>query len=202
MGQYPGKPWRIFMVSADGGALEQLTDGKNATGYDPTWSPYGNSLAFGGNSFAEPAASDKLVIHVLNLATHQLSVLPYSGGLFSPRWSPDGRYIAALSADSARLLLFDFQSQRWTELAKGNFGYPTWSRDSEYIYFDTLVADAAFCRVRIHDPKIERILVGLQNVPRAVGSFDAWTGLAPDGSPLIQRDASFDEIYALDWDAP
>jgi hypothetical protein len=29
-----------------------------------------------------------------------------------------------------------------------------------------------------------------------------WTGLAPDGSPLIQRDASFNEIYALDWEAP
>jgi hypothetical protein len=26
--------------------------------------------------------------------------------------------------------------------------------------------------------------------------------MAPDGSPLLARDASFDEIYALHWEAP
>jgi hypothetical protein len=98
-------------------------------------------------------------------------------------------------------LLFNLQSRTWTELAKATFGYPTWSRDSEYIYFDTLGADPAFFRVRVRDRKVERIF-GLEHVPRAVGTSGAWTGLAPDGSPLIQRDVSLDEIYALDWEAP
>jgi hypothetical protein len=61
--------------------------------------------------------------------------------------------------------------------------------------------NAAFFCVRIKDRKIERV-VGLNGVPRAVGSLGPWAGLAPDGSPLIQRDASLDEIYALDWEAP
>jgi hypothetical protein len=61
--------------------------------------------------------------------------------------------------------------------------------------------DAAFFRVRIKDRKVERV-VSLKDVPRAVGSLGVWDGLAPDGSPLFQRDASLDEIYALDWDAP
>jgi Tol biopolymer transport system component len=78
-----------------------------------------------------------------------------------PRWSPDGHYIAALSSDSTRLLLFDIQSQRWTELAKANFGYPTWSSDGEYIYFDTFGADPAFCRVRIR--YVARAYVGSTN---------------------------------------
>jgi serine/threonine protein kinase/Tol biopolymer transport system component len=191
MGQYPEKPWRIFMLSAEGGAPEQLTSDKNATGYGPTWSPDGNSLAFASN----------VVIHIFDLTTHQVSTLPRSAGLFSPRWSPDGRYIAALSMDSATLLLFNLQSKTWTELAKAIFGYPTWSGDSEYIYVDTYGADSAFFRVRIRDRQIERI-VGLKNLPRDVGTLGPWTGLAPDGSPLFQRDASLDEIYALDWDAP
>jgi eukaryotic-like serine/threonine-protein kinase len=42
----------------------------------------------------------------------------------------------------------------------------------------------------------------LEHVPRAVGSLGVWAGLAPDGSPLSQRDASLDEIYAIDWEAP
>ena len=55
--------------------------------------------------------------------------------------------------------------------------------------------------MRIRDRKVERIL-GLEDVPRGMGTFGAWAGLAPDGSPLFQRDASLDEIYALDWEAP
>jgi hypothetical protein len=107
----------------------------------------------------------------------------------------------ALSADSSTLLLFSVQSQTWAELAKASFGNPTWSRDSEYIYIDTLGQEPAFFRVRIRDRKLDRIL-GIKDVPRSAGTFGPWTGLAPDGSPLIQRDASFDEIYALDWEAP
>ncbi|MGI8959950.1 MAG: hypothetical protein ACR2IV_09360 [Bryobacteraceae bacterium] len=195
MGAYPEKPWRIFMVPAEGGSPEQLTSGEGSTGFDPTWSPDGKSLALGG------FPGGHVVIHILNLTTHQFSVLPRSDGLFSSRWSPDGHFIAALSTDSERLLVFDFRSQRWTELAKANFGYQTWSRDSEYIYFDTLGADPAFFRVRVRDRKVERV-VSLKDIPRAIATLGPWTGLGPDGSLLIQRDANLDEIYALDWEAP
>jgi eukaryotic-like serine/threonine-protein kinase len=195
MGQFPGKSWRIFTAPAEGGAPEPLINGENATGFDPTWSPDGKSLAVGGFPGGE------LAIHILNLTTHQLSLISGSGGLFSPRWSPDGRYIAALSGDSTKLLVFDFQSQKWTELAKVGIGYPTWSRDSKYIYFDSYGTDPAFFRIRASDWKIER-LFALQLAMRTAGNFGTWTGLAPDGSPLIQRDAGFDEIYALDWEAP
>jgi hypothetical protein len=33
-------------------------------------------------------------------------------------------------------------------------------------------------------------------------AFGNWSGIAPDGTPLLVRDASIQEIYALDWDAP
>jgi dipeptidyl aminopeptidase/acylaminoacyl peptidase len=197
MGQYPEQPWRIFTASAEGGALQQITNGQDSTGYDPTWSRDGKSLAVGGS----PAPGAHVVIHALDVITNQLSVLPDSDGLYSPRWSPDGRYIAALSGDSSTLLLFTLQSQTWTELAKASFGNPTWSRDSEYIYIDTLDTDTAFFRFRIRDRKLEQ-LVNLKDMPRGVGSLGSWTGVALDGSPLIQRDASLDEIYALDWEAP
>ena len=189
------------MVQADGGALDRLTNGENGTGFDPTWSPDGNSLAFGGTPENESQPSRNLVVHRLNLKTREASTVPGSQGLWCPRWSPDGRYISALSTDAETLLLFDFGSQRWTELAKAGIGYPSWSRDSKYVYFETVGQDAAFFRARIKDRKLEQI-VSLKNVPRAVGTFGAWSGLAPDGSPLFQRDASFDEIYALDWEAP
>jgi Tol biopolymer transport system component len=197
MAYQPEQPQQIFVMRADGGPPEQITEGENSS-YDPTWSADGKSLAFGRTRLQTQA---KLDIELANLTTRQVSGLPGSDGLWSPRWSPDGRYIAALSADAGTLLVFDFQSQRWTELGKASFGYPTWSRDSRYIYFDTLGKDTAFCRIRVRDRKMERI-VSLADMPRKMGAFGPWAGLAPDSSPLLTRDASFDEIYALDWEAP
>jgi Tol biopolymer transport system component len=201
MGRYPGKPWSIFVLQADYGSPRQLTNTQDGAAHDPTWSADGNSLAFGGYPPGQVQVPGKVAIHVLNLNTHQLSTVPGSEGLWSPRWSPDGRYMAALSTDGQTLLRFDFKSQRWTELTKAHFEYPSWSRDSAYIYFNTSDDDAAFFRVRIRDRKVERI-VSLKNLPRNAGTFGAWAGLAPDGSPLFQRDSTFNEIYALDWEAP
>jgi len=197
MSYQPGQPQQICIIRADGGPPEQVTNGDNSS-YDPTWSADGKSLAFGRS---RRQTLTKLNIEVLDLTKRQLSPLPASDGLWSQRWSPDGRYIAALSTDTRTLLLFDFRSQKWTELAKAHFGYPSWSRDSKYIYFDTLGKNTAFCRVRIRDRKVERI-VSLTDLSRKMGAFGPWAGLGPDDSPLVTRDAGFDEIYALDWHAP
>jgi Tol biopolymer transport system component len=122
--------------------------------------------------------------------------------LFSPHWSPDGRYIAALRNDSLKLMLFDRVSQQWQELVSLPIGYPSWSHDGQYLYFDTtLTDDAAFFRVRISDRKLERLL-SLKGLRRYWGEFGPWTGLAPDDSALVARDTSSQEIYALDWQAP
>jgi len=81
-------------------------------------------------------------------------------------------------------------------------GYPSWSHDGQYIYFDTtLTEDANFFRLRISDRKLEK-LVSLNGLRRYWGPFGSWTGLAPDDSPLLVRDTGSQEIYALDWQAP
>lgn len=85
MARYPGEEWRISMLSADGGAPEQLTTGEKATGYDPTWSPDGNTLVFGGNPQGGAQPARNLAVHVLHLATRQLATVPGSEGLWAPR---------------------------------------------------------------------------------------------------------------------
>jgi serine/threonine protein kinase/Tol biopolymer transport system component len=195
-GAVPGRPSNIYLISAEGGSPEQLTNGQLDQG-DVSWSADGGRLAFGYTSFFSD--SDNSVIHLLDLRTHQTSVLPGSKGLISPRWSPDGRYIAAIPAGLESLFLFDFTTQKWTELAKHSMGYPSWSRDSKYIYFDSSGNDPGFYRMGISDHKLEP-LVGLRNLRRA--GLHGWTGLAHDDSPLLLRDVGTEEIYALDWVAP
>jgi WD40 repeat protein len=107
-GQF-GKPAKIFLVSAQGGTVQELLS-ESRREMDPTWSPVGKRIAFGRLAFAEDQD-----IEVLDLQPHQVSVLPGSQGIFSPRWSPDGRFLVAVGSDSRKLVLFDFQTQKWTD---------------------------------------------------------------------------------------
>jgi len=195
-GHPPGEPWQIYVVPAAGGAPELLYH--SATNLaDPSWSPDGKSLAFGENSLNNQGSA----VYILDLKTRNASKLPGSDGLFSPRWSPDGRYIAAIPLDSLRLMLFDLTSQKWTELASIFVAYPAWSRDGGSLYFDGILDNQeGYYRVRISDHKLERIF-SMKGFQAADGAFGNWSGIAPDQSPLLVRDASIQEIYALEWEA-
>ncbi len=197
-GHPPGEPWQIYVVPAEGGSPELIY--RSATNSaDPNWSPDGKSLVFGENSLNNQGSA----VYVLDLETRQASKLPESDGLFSPRWSPDGRYIVAITLDSLKIMLFDFTAQKWTELANLLYvAYPTWSRDGRYVYFDGILDNQeGYFRVQVSDHKLER-LFNLNGFQAARGAFGRWSGLAPDGTPLLVRDSSIQEIYALDWETP
>jgi len=133
----------------------------------------------------------------------QLTFSPLQAGM--PRWSPDGRYIAAMplpaveSKDPSKVVLFDFTTQEWVDLANIGTGYTNCSRDGKYVYLQSH-DDPGIFRVRISDRKLERV-VSLKDVPR-IGPIEDGFSLAPDDSPLILRDASVEQLYALDWEAP
>ena len=201
MGSLPGTVWKIYVVSTDGGSPQQLTFGAGNDG-DPNWSPDSNSLVFGGEPDLEGRSLSRTAIRVLNLTTNQVSTVPGSEGLFSPRWSPDGRYLAAQSADSTKLLLYDFDTRKWQDFANVNAAYFSWSHDGQYIYLSTSAKEPEFERVSVrNEHRIER-LASLKDVRLFNGTFATWTGIAPDDSLLILRDTSPDDIYALDVQLP
>jgi eukaryotic-like serine/threonine-protein kinase len=191
-GLLPGKDAKMFIVSADGGTPRELLPEDPERKYDADWSPDGTRIIF-GNGPTLPNSS----IRILDVNTQQLSTLPGSTGLYSPRWSPDGRYIAAMNFDSRSLMLFDFQTQKWEEIARITLGFDNWSRTGEYVYFLHEENEPSVMRVRLRDHKLERV-ADLKNF-RQGGFYSVWLGMAPDDSPLLLRDTGAQEIYALDW---
>ena len=188
----PGRPAKLRTISVDGGTpIEQIPDDAEEK-LDADWSSDGTKIVF-GNGPANPEST----IRLLDVNTHQLSTLADSKGLYSPRWSPDGRYIAAMNFNSRVLMLYDFQTQKWRELARVTMGFPNWSNNSDYVYFLHEEDHPSVMRVHISDHKVETI-AELKHF-RQAGYWSVWLGMAPDGSPLLLRDTGTQEVYALDW---
>ncbi len=125
-----GQPYKVYAVSRDGGVPEQLIPNDPDPQSDPNWAPDGSKIVFAGR-----VNTDSSVIRVLEVASHQISTLPESQGYFSPRWSPDGRYVAALSAKTDGIFLFDLRTRKWSELTPSPAGFPNWSADGKILIF-------------------------------------------------------------------
>jgi Tol biopolymer transport system component len=193
---FPDKPPSIYLISSAGGTPQRVLPSEQSQ-TDANWSPDGNSLVF-GTLFVS-----NMPIYTIDLRSKRVSPLPGSSGLFSPRWSPDGRYIAAITTDEGnKLMLFDFVTQKWTQVFGSPLGYLLWSHDGKYIYFQDMRNSERIVRLRLSDRKMEN-MVDIKNVGRlTTGTFVDWFGLAPDDSPLFARDISTSEIYALEMDWP
>ncbi|MGC1450350.1 MAG: protein kinase [Candidatus Sulfotelmatobacter sp.] len=189
------KPARIYEVSAEGGSPRQLMPDDPRQQLDPNWSPDGTKIVF-SNESNDPSSA----IHVLDVASRQVSDLPDSQGFYSPRWSPDGRYISAFSADSMRLLLFDFQTKKWTELANGSLSWLNWSHDGQYVYVLDYRGKNAVVRIRVSDHQTEQV-ADLKSFA-TTGRYGGSLALAPDDSPLLLRDTGTQDVYSVDWEAP
>jgi Tol biopolymer transport system component len=200
-GSRPGRPWNIFLIPSSGGPAEQITNGA-ISDLDPSWSPDGSKLVFAQIRME----GDKQLhsVQMLDMASRRASTLPGTDNICCTRWSPDGRFLLGCHATFSDLVLYDFATQKWTVIAKdlGLIGFMEWANDSKSVLFDTNeAADPAFYRVRISDLHLETI-VSLKGVRRYYGEFGPWTGMAPDGSPLMVRDISNEEIYSLDLQLP
>lgn len=204
VGEQAGKPAKIYVVPAAGGVAEQVTNGDMNAG-DPSWSPDGSALAYGAYDFTNGAERQR-GIRILNLRDHSVATLPGSENYYSPRWSPDGRWLLALNEDSFALELYSFASHTWEELTSMGAAYPNWSSDSRCVLFDLSGSASSgkelYYRICLSDRKPE-LLANLSEGGQLVSStFNYWTGVTPDGSILGIRDISIDEVYALDVDLP
>jgi Tol biopolymer transport system component len=196
MGKQPGKPWRIFLINPDGGTPAEVADGDDGQGA-PTWSADGKALVY-ANVLCQETQS--CWVWRVDLASTRAEKLPGSHGLRTARWSPDGKYIAAIQPETHALMLFNVETQHWGTLADSITGdNPNWSSDSRYIYADSPQGEHSMIeRLRVSDGQRVKVvdLAAFRKVPGGVGF---WFGLTPDNSPILVQGLSASEIYSLEW---
>ena len=187
-----GGEQQIYFVSVDGGTPRAL--GRESGRGE--WCGPGDSLVF----IDGPTRHSKT--RLMDMKTSKITVIPDSDGLFLPRCSPDGRYMTAATRDGTKLRLYEFATGTWSDLVTRDIGFPQWSFDGQYIYFDTGSSkELAIYRVRVADRNLERV-AALGDFRRVVEPWVSWMGLTPDGSPLLIRDIGSQEVYALDFEEP
>ena len=193
----PGGHWKIHIISAAGGHAGQLMPGQEDESH-PTWSPDGSALVFAGAAWAKNFVPHSSAIHQFDLKSRKVVTLPDSDGLWSPRWSPDGKFLVAETLNSRSLLTFELKSQKWTKLVDvtQEIGYSSWSIDSKFVYYSTVAKGASSVfRVSLNRRLPEQV-VSPRGLDEA-GSLGRWFSLTPDDAPLLLRDTSIREIYSL-----
>jgi len=190
-GQVPGEPWRIYIVSPDGGAPTPIGEQVRPQ-IAPSWSPDSQQVAFN--------EADSKTVKILDVATGGVSDLPGSEDLFGPYWAPDGKSIIARNEN--KFVEFDVQTRESRVIAEN---IPdAWfeiSRDGRYLYVvnpHQLGPQASILRVAIEDGTVETI-TNLNEVRIPWGVWGMWVGFTPDGDPMMLRDLSIHHIYELDW---
>ena len=200
MARQPGKAWQLYTVAPAGGT-PVLLSAENRNQADPSWSADGQQIVFGRVTDIMGKEESTRALQILDLKTGKVSAVPQSDGLFSPRWSPDGKYIAAISLDQKRLVLLDVATGEWRMLADTSVADPVWSADSRSIIFHAAQADTQpIYRVSVTDGRLEQI-ANLSNFADGETADYFFCGLTPAGRPIVRSRIGTGDVYSLNLDA-
>ncbi len=184
--------FETYIVAVDGGPPQRIVGKFSMV---PSWSPDGNLVL--ATSFVEsPYTGDTnqhSYMQIFDVRTGKLSVLPSSEGKGGGEWITQDSLVA-VNNSATKLLTFDFNTGKWSDLVEGIFVSWMVSPDRKYLYLATGGAEPKAQRLRFADHQIETIS-SLKNLRRVADS--AGVSIAPDGSPVFTRDIGSQEIYAL-----
>lgn len=172
--------WNIWVMNADGANRQNLTrdeaiDFRKAPwDYTPSWHPDGDRIAF--QRFIRE--TEETAIYVVRIDDGHIEKLVENA--FSPRFSPDGRWIAFL-ANNNQLWVANADGTNPRQLSReGEVELGGWSPDSRQILYWQLGGplDPQVLFIMTVDP----VLDGKQEVPKKQIRMPVWFGDATFGA--------------------
>jgi dipeptidyl aminopeptidase/acylaminoacyl peptidase len=139
-------------------------------------------------------------IHKIEVSTGRITMVPGSEGKGTARWSPDGRFVAALYPERQQVHLLDLAKGRWRMLAAGVNGDDlSWAADSRYVYASRPTGDKPeVLRISVTDGKMEPA-VDLSDFGKMAGKVGTWFALTPEGSIIFMRSLDQSDVYSLHY---
>jgi len=192
---------RLYVVSAQGGAPKSVLPSNNKwASVSGDWRTDGRQIVLDVQEMESGRDPD---IRIFDLESGKLSTLEDSEGLVEPRWSADGRYIAALNPKKKQVFLYDCKLQTWSVLAEANFPSALrWSPAGDALYYqDTDDVEETIFRVPMAKREAERV-VRLGDLLSTGAARAIFTGLSPDGSVYVTVDHGDVDVYAVDLKLP
>jgi Tol biopolymer transport system component len=193
-----GQPRQMYIVSWDGGSLRPILP-KGWEGLSADWSPDGYRIVV---TMRNQKTHPQYGVFFLEPTTAVVKELPDSKDFTGARWSPEGRYIAALDSANQHLWLYDVQREKWSNVASGGYlDALQWSQDGGALYFqDQLDDEEAVFRLDLATKKVGRVM-GFGEILRSAVHC-VLSGVGGDGSLYVLVDRGLTDIYALDLDLP
>jgi DNA-binding winged helix-turn-helix (wHTH) protein/Tol biopolymer transport system component len=188
---------RLYVVSAQGGSPKTVLPMDNRwASVSGDWRTDGRQIVL---DVQDTATGGESTIRILDLESGRLSTIAGSEGLIEPRWSADGRYIAALNPKKKQIFLYDCKLLKWTVLAEANFPSTLrWSPGGDALYFqDTDEVEESVFRVPMATREPERV-TRFGDLLSSGAARCIFTGLSPDGSVYVTVDHGDVDVYAID----
>ena len=189
---------QLYLVSSSGGTPRPILPGAAAgSTQSGDWSPDGKKILF---DYFDQGASD---LRVLDRSSAMIDTLPGSQSLVQPRWSPDGKHVAAIDSKTRQIMLYAFDRKTWSVIAEAsNAQGMRWSADGNFVYYQEMSdPEQSVYRVRLGHPSSEKVL-GFGRMLESLASQCHFTGVAPDGSVYATLDRGGTDVYALDLKLP
>jgi serine/threonine protein kinase len=177
----------IFIAGATGESVRRITDG----GFDPTWSPDGQQIAYATEEVNDPASRLGIsTLYVTALAGGAPRKLVNGDGV-QPAWSPSGARIAYWSNVGGQRDLYTVAAAGGTPVRVTNDPAidwsPAWSPDGKFIYFSSDRGTAMnLWRIAV-DESSGTVLGAPEPVTTGVQASAALPHLSKDGSRLVFR---------------
>jgi Tol biopolymer transport system component/DNA-binding winged helix-turn-helix (wHTH) protein len=192
---------RLYVVSAQGGSPRSVLPSNNKwASVSGDWRTDGRQIVLDVQEMESGREPD---IRILDLESGKLTKLLDSEGLLEPRWSADGRYIAALNPKKKQVLIYDCKLEKWSVLSEANFPAALrWSPGGDALYYqDVDEVEESIFRVPMATRETERV-IRLGDLLSSGAARGMFTGLSPDGSVYVTVDHGDVDVYAVDLKLP